>query len=178
MRPCSSFNRPNVPLTLANNLCLRQFFAEKSSFFETAILAVRTGSMVKHYDYFVPLYAFTLNKEKKILAQGCIFRLTCSHPELTEDHVLASAYVKIFRAVTRNAVNKSVWMKKRLFLTSLKETCNEYMIKFSENQSAPKLENRKTSPCSPCAPNLLHVLVSWIPGYHNLCSPGQESALA
>ena len=101
--------------------------------------------------------------------QGCIFRLTCSHPELTEDHVLISAYVKIFRTVTRNAVNKSVWRKKRLFLTSLKQTCNEYLIKFSENQSAPKLENRKTSPCSP---NLLHVLVSRIPGYHNLCSPG------
>ena len=41
----------------------------------------------------------------------------------------------------------------------------------SENQSAPKLENRKTSPCSPCAPNLLHVLVSRILGHHNLCSP-------
>ena len=41
-------------------------------------------------------------------SQGCIFRLTCSHPELTEDHVLTSAYVKIFRTVTRNAVNKSV----------------------------------------------------------------------
>ena len=27
--------------------------------------------------------------------------------ELTEDHVLTSAYVKIFRIVTRNAVNKS-----------------------------------------------------------------------
>ena len=40
--------------------------------------------------------------------QGCIFRLTCSHPELTEDHVLTSAYVKIFRTVTRNGVNKSV----------------------------------------------------------------------
>ena len=40
--------------------------------------------------------------------QGCIFRLTCSHPELTKDHVLTSAYVKIFRTVTRNAVNKSV----------------------------------------------------------------------
>ena len=58
-----------------------------------------------------------------------------------------------------------------MFLTSLKQTCNEYLIRFSENQSAPKLENRKTSPCSPCAPNLLHVLVSRIPGYHNLCSP-------
>ena len=40
--------------------------------------------------------------------QGSIFRLTCSHPELTEDHVLTSAYVKLFRTVTRNAVNKSV----------------------------------------------------------------------
>ena len=59
-----------------------------------------------------------------------------------------------------------------MFLTSLKQICNEYLIKFSENQSAPKLENRKTSPCSPCAPNLLHVLLSRTTGYHNLCSPG------
>ena len=39
--------------------------------------------------------------------QGCISCDTCSYPELTEDHVLTSAYVKIFRIVTRNAVNKS-----------------------------------------------------------------------
>ena len=44
--------------------------------------------------------------------QGCIFRLTCSYPELTEDHVLTRAYVKIFRTVMRNAVNKGVWRKK------------------------------------------------------------------
>ena len=50
--------------------------------------------------------------------------------------------------------------------------------KFSKNQSAPKLENRKTSPCSPCAPNLLHVLVSRILGYHNLCSPGEKRAFS
>ena len=61
-----------------------------------------------------------------------------------------------------------------MFLTPLKQICNEYLIKFSENQSTPKLENRKTSPCSPCAPNLLHVLISRIPGYHNLCSPGLQ----
>ena len=36
--------------------------------------------------------------------QGCIFRLTCSHPELTKDHVFTSAYVEIFRTFTRNAV--------------------------------------------------------------------------
>ena len=62
-------------------------------------------------------------------------------------------------------------MVKKMFLTNLKQICNLCLIKFSENQSAPKLENRKTSPCSPCAPNLLHVLISRIPGYHNLCSP-------
>ena len=39
--------------------------------------------------------------------QGCISCGPCSCPELTEDHVLPSAYVKIFRIVTRNAVNKS-----------------------------------------------------------------------
>ena len=41
-------------------------------------------------------------------AQGCISCGPCSCPELTEDHVLPSAYVEIFRTVTRNAVNKSV----------------------------------------------------------------------
>ena len=44
--------------------------------------------------------------------QGCISCGTCSYPELTEDHVLTSAYVKIFRIVTNNAVNKSFWRKK------------------------------------------------------------------
>ena len=39
--------------------------------------------------------------------QGCIFRLACSYPELTKDQVLTSAFVKIFRTVTRNAVNNS-----------------------------------------------------------------------
>ena len=47
--------------------------------------------------------------------QGCSFCLTCSYPELTEDHVLTSAYVKLFRTVTRNAINKSVWRKKDCF---------------------------------------------------------------
>ena len=40
--------------------------------------------------------------------QGCIFRLMCSHRELTKDHVLTSAYVKVFITVTRNAVNESI----------------------------------------------------------------------
>ena len=44
--------------------------------------------------------------------QGCISCEPCSCPELTEDHVLPSAYVEIFRTVTRNAVNKSFWRKK------------------------------------------------------------------
>ena len=45
------------------------------------------------------------------LLQGCISCGTCSYPKLTEDHVLTSAYVKIFRTVTRNAVNRGVWRK-------------------------------------------------------------------
>ena len=40
--------------------------------------------------------------------QGCINRGTCSHPELTQDQVLTSAYVIIFCTVATNAVNKSV----------------------------------------------------------------------
>ena len=40
--------------------------------------------------------------------QGCIFRLTCSHRELTKDPLLTSVYVKISRTVTRNSINKSV----------------------------------------------------------------------
>ena len=40
-----------------------------------------------------------------LFKQGCIFRLTCSHPELTKDQVLTSAYVKIFGTVTRNVIN-------------------------------------------------------------------------
>ena len=55
----------------------------------------------------------------KYASQGCISCGTCSYLELTEDHVLTSAYVKIFRTVTRNAVNKSVWRKKDCFLLPL-----------------------------------------------------------
>ena len=46
--------------------------------------------------------------------------------------------------------------------------------RFSENQSAPKLENRKTSPCSPRAPNLLHVLPSRMVGWNDLCTPADS----
>ena len=70
-------------------------------------------------------------------SQGCISCGMCSHPELTKDHVLTSAYVKIFRTVTRNAINVY--------------KCNEYLIKFFENQSAPKLENM-FSMCSELTP--------------------------
>ena len=41
---------------------------------------------------------------------------------------------------------------------------------FSENQSTPKLENRKTSPCSPRAPNFLQVLPSRMVGWNELCN--------
>ena len=129
---------------------------------------------------------------KTCLWQGCIFRLTCSHPELTEDYVLTSAYVKIFKTVTRNAVNKSVWKKKDCSWLPLNKHAMNISIQTSTNVSLStvlqepehgflrirahlKLKNRKTSPCSPCAPNLLHVLVSRILGYHKLCSPDQTT---
>ena len=52
---------------------------------------------------------FTAKKNlKPTHLQGCISCGMCSYPELNKDHVLTSAYVKIFRTVTRNAVNKSV----------------------------------------------------------------------
>ena len=56
-----------------------------------------------------------VNGFESVYFQGCISCLTCSYPEMTEDHVLTGAYVKIFRTITRNAVNKSVWRKKDCF---------------------------------------------------------------
>ena len=123
-------------------------------------------------------------EDRHIIIQGCIFCLTCSYPELTKDHVLTSAYVNIFRTVTRNALNKSVWRKKDCFWLPLnKHTMNIFIqisnsprtrARFSENQSAPRLENKKTSPCSPCAPNLFHVLPSRMVGWNKLCNPGRS----
>ena len=64
-----------------------------------------------------------------------------------------------------SCAHKCVSLKeKRLFLTSLKQTCNEY-------QSAPKLERRKTYPCSQRAPNLLHVLPSRMVGWNKYYNP-------
>ena len=103
---------------------------------------------------------------------GVHFRLSCSHRELTKDHVLTSTYVNIFRTVTRSTVNRGVWRKTEFSWRPLNK--HAMNIWLSENQSTPKLENRKASPCSPCAPNLLHVLVSRIIGYHNLCSPAED----
>ena len=96
--------------------------------------------------------------------QGCIFRLTCSHPELTEDHVLTSTYVKIFRTVTRNAVNKSVWRKKDCSWPPL----NKYAMNvwLSSLRIRAHLSWRTGKHL-----HVLHVLVSRILGYHNLCSP-------
>ena len=104
--------------------------------------------------------------------QGCIFRLTCSHPELTKDHVLTSAYVKIFRTVTRNAVNKSVWRKKDCSWLPLNKHAMNIWLSFLRIRAHLSWRTGKTSPCSPRAPNLLHVLPSRMVGWHDLCSPG------
>ena len=44
---------------------------------------------------------------------------------------------------------------------------------FSENREPENtsVENRRTSPCSPRAPNLLHVLPSRMVGWNDLCTP-------
>ena len=63
------------------------------------------------------IFSKMTNKQHPLLAifftkvdenQEFIFRLMCSHRELTKDRVLKSAYVKIFRTFARNDVNKSV----------------------------------------------------------------------
>ena len=65
-----------------------------------------------HYSWrvslIIDLEVVTLKKIIGNPQQGCISCGMCSYPELTKDHVLTSAYVYIFRTVTRNAVNKSV----------------------------------------------------------------------
>ena len=66
------------------------------------------GTKYAIFIFMAECYAYILGALPGLYIQGCIFRLTCSHRELTEDHLLTSAYVKIFRTITRNAVNKSV----------------------------------------------------------------------
>ena len=77
------------------------------SFFDTLICATLQG--ISRCDLAEPgqVRGYS-NIGNNLYHQRCIFRLTCSHHELTKDHVLTSAYVKIFRTLTRNAVNKSV----------------------------------------------------------------------
>ena len=57
-------------------------------------------TMVKQY-HFQKWYC-SLEDTKNCCSkpQGCIFRLTCSHCELTKDLVLTSAYVKFFNIST------------------------------------------------------------------------------
>ena len=49
-------------------------------------------------DHFQIKYKYKHQIRKKDITkpQGCIFRLKCSHAELTKDHVLTSAYVNFF----------------------------------------------------------------------------------
>ena len=67
--------------------------------------------MMRHFEFFCETFPNSV-KSYIFHTQGCISCETCSYPELTEDHVLTSAYFKIFRTATRKYVNKSVWRKK------------------------------------------------------------------
>ena len=102
--------------------------------------------------------------EIHIHIQGCIFRLTCSHPELTEDHVLTSAYVKIFRTVTRNAVNKSVWRKKDCSWLPLNKHAMNIWLSSLRIRAHLSWRTGKHL-------HVLHVLrtysTCWYPGYQN-----------
>ena len=80
-----------------------------------AVLSTKLFSCMVWGAIFFERFTISISKYWIPCYQGCIFRLTCSHRELTKDHVLRSVYVKIFRTVTRNAVNKSVWRKKDCF---------------------------------------------------------------
>ena len=133
------------------------------------------------------------------MTQRCINRGMCSHPELTLDHVLTSAYVIIFWAVARNAVNKSVWRKKTvldfpstnmqwisLFKHQQMWACRRRShlehgsprprAQCSDKQSTVLWEPEHTgAPCSPRAPNLLYVPPAWIVGFNYSCSPAQNN---
>ena len=63
--------------------------------------------------------------------QACVFRLMCSHPEMNKDHVLTSACVRIFKTVTRNAVNKSVWRKNDCFWIPFNKHATNVSLLFS-----------------------------------------------
>ena len=86
------------------------------------------------------------------IIQGCIFRLTCSHRDLTKDHVLTSAYVNFLRTVTRNVVNKSVWRKKDFSWLPLNKHAMNIWLSSLGIRAHLKLKNRKTSSCAPNSP--------------------------
>ena len=98
------------------------------------------------------------------LKQGCIFRLTCSHSELTKDHLLTSAYVKIFRTVTRNAVNKSVWRKKDCSWLPLNKHAMNILLSSLRIRAHLIWRTGKRL-------HVLHVLPSRMVGWNELCSP-------
>ena len=101
----------------------------------------RRSGEAAQFPNFVEIYPWTSCKLFSLhifsTSQGCIFRLTCSYPELTKDHVLTSAYVKTFTTVTRNAVNNSAWRKKDCSWLPLNKHALNISIwaQFSENQS-------------------------------------------
>ena len=78
--------------------------------------------------------------------------------ELTKDHVLNMQWISLFKHQPEHGSPRT-------------------RAQFSENKSAPKLENRKKSPCPPRAPNLLHVLPSRMVGWNELCNPGMSKCL-
>jgi len=103
--------------------------------------------------------------------QGCISCGPCSCPELTEDHVLPSAYVEIFRTVTRNAVNKSVWRKKDCFWLPLnKHAMNIFIYSLFIHYQITVLREPDQSTVLRKHLHVLHVLRT----YSTCSCPGQQ----
>ena len=109
------------------------------------------------------------------LGQGCIFRAPImSWPRIMCSQVRMLKFLQQPREIPYIRVSEG---KKTVL--SFPETNmqwiylfkHEQRARFSENQSTPKLENRKTTPCSARAPNLLHMLPSQMVGWNELCNP-------
>ena len=53
--------------------------------------AMYSKHSIHNIQYIVHVMLHACHRVQHTYIQGCIFRLTCSYPELTEDHVLTSA---------------------------------------------------------------------------------------
>ena len=113
-------------LRAGNSYIVPGIWTAKLDFYQISIILLKCTRII-----------FVLKQSPKLFqygwVQGCISCGMCSYPELTKDHVLTSAYVNIFRTITRNALNKSVWRKKDCFWLPLNKHAMNIFIWRSTN---------------------------------------------